>query len=62
MKPIYIIIAHLKNGDKKYFNEDKNSGGYGYLSDDPELSNRQFYNFWNERVGKDSSYLKIYLV
>lgn len=33
LKPFYVIIAHMKDGTRKYFCEDKESGGYGYTSD-----------------------------
>lgn len=56
LEEIWVIVAHMKSGDKRFFNSDSTSGGYGYLSNAAQIqSNMRFFDFWNDRVGSEES-------
>lgn len=49
----FVIIAHMKNYTKKYFNKDESSGGYGYVSEVPQVfTSEVFFNDWEEYFKK----------
>ena len=45
----FVIVAHLKDNTKKYFNRDNESGGYFYLSDISNVfTNEGFFDYWKK--------------
>lgn len=52
MLSFYIVIAHLKNGDKKFFKQGYNNN-FGYVCDFPSSHpDSHFYDTWKNKVGE----------